>query len=69
LAGINTEAFAAHSTRSASKSWAASKGVPISDILKAANWSSSLKFYCRAKTAQTIIQEPSYNQHSRKRYQ
>jgi len=34
LAGINTESFSAHSTRSAGTSYAASKGVPISDILK-----------------------------------
>ena len=36
-AGVNTEVFLAHSRRSASTSWAASKGVPISDILRAAN--------------------------------
>jgi len=44
LAGVNTEVFSAHSTRSASTSWAASKGVPINDILKAANWSSQTTF-------------------------
>jgi len=35
--GINTDVHSAHSTRSASTSWAASKRVPINDILKAAN--------------------------------
>ena len=44
LAGVNTEAFSAHSTRSASTSHAATKGVPICDILRAANWSSSSTF-------------------------
>ena len=33
MAGVNTEVFSAHSTRSASTSWAASKGVPINDII------------------------------------
>jgi len=63
LVGINTESFSAHSTRSASISYAASKGVPISDILKAANWSSSStfeQFYYRPNTSEaysrTILQ-------------
>ena len=36
-AGVDTEVFSAHSTRSASTSWAATKGVPINDIMQAAN--------------------------------
>ena len=36
--------FSTHSTRSVSTSWAAAKGVPINDILKAANWSSQTAF-------------------------
>ena len=62
-AGVNTEVFSAHSTRSASTSYAASKGVPINDILKAANWSSETTFeqyYHRSSTpstfAETILQ-------------
>ena len=43
-AGVDTERFTAHSTRSASTSRASMKGVPIADILKAANWSSSSTF-------------------------
>ena len=38
--GINTDQFSAHSTRSASTSQACAKGVPMSEILKVANWSS-----------------------------
>ena len=56
LAGIDTESFSAHSTRSASTSYAASKGVSISDILKAANWSSSStfeQFYYRPNNSDT----------------
>jgi len=63
LAGINTQTFSAHSTRSASASLAASKGVPISDILKTANWSSSStfeRFYyrpsCSDKYSRVILQ-------------
>ena len=44
LAGIDTEVFSAHSTRGASTSWAAARGVPIGDILRAANWSSRSTF-------------------------
>ena len=43
-AGVDTEKFTAHSTRSASTSHASMKGVPIADILKVANWSSSSTF-------------------------
>ena len=44
LAGVDTDNFSAHSTRSASTSHAATRGVPISDILKAANWSTQTTF-------------------------
>ena len=36
-AGVDTEVFLVHLTRSASTSWAAAKGVPINDIMQAAN--------------------------------
>ena len=42
--GIDTNTFSAHSTRSASTSKAKSTGVPMSEILKAANWSSASTF-------------------------
>ena len=51
-AGVDTGQFTAHSTRSASISCALSKGVPINDILKVANWSSRStfeKFYHRTQ--------------------
>ena len=43
-AGVGTEKFTALSTRSASTSHDSMKGVPIADILKVANWSSSSTF-------------------------
>ena len=43
-AGVDTKTFSAHSTRSASTSHAATRGVPVCDILKAANWSSQSTF-------------------------
>ena len=43
-AGVDTETFSAHSTRSASTSHAATRGVPVCDILKAATWSSQSTF-------------------------
>ena len=43
-AGIDTTTFTAHSTRGASASKAASMGVPISQILKTANWASESTF-------------------------
>ena len=42
-AGVDTQ-FGAHSTRSASTSAAASKGLPIDIVLKAAGWSSAATF-------------------------
>ena len=39
LAGISTEVFSAHSIRGPSTSWAATRDIPIGDILRAANWS------------------------------
>ena len=43
-AGIDTEAFSAHSTRSASTSKARMVGVSLEDIVRAANWSSTSTF-------------------------
>ena len=43
-AGINTEMFSAHSTRGAATSKAKMVGVSLSDIVKAANWSSTSTF-------------------------
>ena len=40
MAGVNTKIFKAHSTRAASTSASLRKGVPLSSILKAAQWSS-----------------------------
>ena len=51
-AGIDTEQFTAHSTRSASSSRARAKGVPVAEILKVANWSSRStfeRFYYRSE--------------------
>jgi len=42
--GIDTEQFSAHSTRSASTLQACANGIPVSEILKMANWSSSSTF-------------------------
>ena len=42
--GIDTDQFSAHSTRSASTSQACAKGVPMSEILKVANWSPGSTF-------------------------
>jgi len=44
LAGVDTERYTAHSTRSASTSQARRKGVLMSDILKVANWTSRSTF-------------------------
>ena len=44
LAGINTDVFKAHSTRSASSSKAMTKQVPISQILKSGTWSKDSTF-------------------------
>ena len=46
LSGIDTTLFSAHSTRGAATSKAKSVGLPVGEILKAANWSSSSTF-CR----------------------
>ena len=49
-AGVDTQHFTAHSTRGAATSKAKAVGVSTSDILKAANWSSSgtfARFYHR----------------------
>ena len=43
-AGINTDNFGAHSTRSASTSAAAKRGLALSTIMKSAGWSSSKTF-------------------------
>ena len=44
VAGVDTERFTAHSTRGASTSRALARGVPIAEILKVANWSSTSTF-------------------------
>ena len=51
-AGVDTERFTAHSTRSASSSQARARGVPIAEILKVANWTSDStfeRFYYRSE--------------------
>ena len=50
LAGIDTDLFKAHSTRSAATSAAHRRHVPVADIMKAASWrqeSTFVKFYKR----------------------
>ena len=50
ISGIDTRIFTAHSTRGASSLAAADSGITISDILKAADWSTESvfrKFYYR----------------------
>ena len=65
-AGVDTQ-FGAHSIRSASASAAASKGLPIDIVLKAAGWSSAstfTRFYKRepvTNMGQTIL-EPYFHQ-------
>lgn len=52
-ANVDTQVFGAHSTRAASTSAAASRGVPMDVILKAAGWSSEStfsRFYHKAAT-------------------
>lgn len=44
LAGIDTDTFKAHSTRSASASAAASAGLTTNQIMEAADWSSESVF-------------------------
>ncbi|XP_064461987.1 uncharacterized protein LOC135372255 [Ornithodoros turicata] len=44
LAGIDTRIFQAHSTRGAATSKALDRGVPVSEILKVADWSSDTTF-------------------------
>ncbi|KAM7312995.1 uncharacterized protein ISCGN_002916 [Ixodes scapularis] len=44
LAGIDTSVFKAHSTRGAATSKAVEVGVPLADILAAADWSSETTF-------------------------
>ena len=70
-AGIDTGQFTAHSTRSASTSQAHSKGVPINDILKVANWSSKgtfEKFYHRTQGSpsftRAVLQERQFNRYN-----
>ena len=46
-AGIESSIFSAHSTREASATSAANQGVPVSKILKAADWSTFNKLYYR----------------------
>ena len=55
MAGINTNQFKAHSTRSACTSTAASAGIPIDTILQVADWKSAntlRKFYLREQPQQ-----------------
>ena len=51
LSGIDISQFSAHSTRSASTSTAFKSGVPISDIMKVADWT-------RASTFKKFYQKP-----------
>jgi len=55
-AGINTEVFKPHSIRGAASPKAAWSGVPISDILQAADWSYEATF-------QKFLQKTATNPH------
>ena len=62
LSGIDTATFSAHSTRGEATSAAKDKGLPMSDILEAADWSGEntfKRFYYRptksASFAQTVL--------------
>ena len=53
-AGIDTQIFTAHSTRSASYLQAQARGIPIAEILKVANWTSRStfeRFYYRRESS------------------
>jgi len=50
LAGVNTDLFKAHSTRSAATSKVAKAGVSLKEIVKRGRWSKEstfLKYYCK----------------------
>ena len=68
-AGIDTEQFTAHSTRSASSSRARAKGVPVAEILKVANWSSSStfeRFFYRSEGSSEFTRAVLQSGHSRR---
>ena len=62
--GVDTERFSARSTRGASTSHAKMKGVPVTDILKVANWSSRSTFerFYHVQVIPRHSQEPCCNQ-------
>ena len=69
-AGVDTERFTAHSTRSASSSRARARGVPIAEILKMANWTSDStfeRFYyrseCSAAYTRAVLQQDHSNRY------
>ena len=45
--GVDTDQFTAHSTRGVATSSALTSGVTLTDIMKAANWKTFTRFYCR----------------------
>ena len=52
--GVDTSVFKAHSVRSASTSYAYAKGVPIAEILRAADWTNAgtfKKYYLRSNNS------------------
>lgn len=58
-AGIDTSIFSAHSTRHASTSLAAKKGVNIDEIRRTAGWTNSSDVFARFYN-RLIVQEPSF---------
>ena len=68
LAGIDTEVFSAHSTRGASTSWVAARGVPIGNVLRQLTGPPGLLLnnFTTAQVTLPFIQEPSFNQHRMK---
>ena len=66
-AGVDTERFTAHSTRSASSSQARARGVPIAEILKVANWTSDStfeRFYYRSEGSEAYTRAVLRQEHS-----
>ena len=66
-AGIDDSVFSAHSTRGASASKAATSGVPIESILRAASWSSESTFarhYNRPTTSPDPVPAAIFSQTS-----
>ncbi|EZA57491.1 hypothetical protein X777_02393 [Ooceraea biroi] len=58
-AGINVSIFSAHSTRHASTSYAARKGINIDEICRTAGWSKTSQVFARFYN-RPVIADPSF---------